>query len=282
MKLNNAIMLLVVLVLLAGPSFAQSVTGYEKVYYTNPEMVSPDGDQDISFEFKNAVAQFDHCKFGIKIVNNTSDYLVFDSQKSSFSYPFGDKHPTVKPIMIKPNKAKTKTLLVKGGEDFLQKSFDFNLLGAIWKIPVNGDAVTADDFVLPAAKNSFTAGDFKVVLKKYSATTKEAKAIFECTYTGNKIGLINPSNLSVTAERKKSNETVTYANDDKKGETSIVRKGEKIKVTAVFHIPGKIVDMQFAQMNIIWNDTFVETTEIPIEGPQVHFEMNEALTQEKK
>ena len=282
MKLNTTKMLIAFLLLLAGPAISQSVTGYEKVYYSNPDPIIPFEETDISIEFKNAVAQFDHCKFGIKIVNNTNDYLVFDSQKSIFRYPFGDKHPTVKPIVIKPNKTKTKTLLVKGGEEFLQKTFEFRLLESMRKIPTKGDVVTAEDFALPAAKNSFTAGDFKVVLKKYTATTKEAKAIFECTYTGNNIGLVNPSNLSVTAKRKKTNEMVTYANDDKKGETSIVRKGEKIKFAAVFHIPGKIVDMQFATMNIIWNDTFVETMEWPVEGPTVLFEMDEALSNEKK
>ena len=73
-----------------------------------------------------------------------------------------------------------------------------------------------------------------------------------------------------------------YANDDKKSNVEILQKGDKAKFNAVFHIEGRIVDMQFAKMHIQWNDTFTETEMEEVEAPTIEFEMSEALTKEKK
>lgn len=258
--------------------FAQEVSGFERIYYTSPEPVEA---EDIEFSFKNAVAQFDHCKVGFTIDNNSSDFLLYDSEKTSFNYEFGVKNGDIKPFYIDPSSKKTKTLLVKGTEQYLQRNFTINIDGLV-RIPTDGTTANAENFQLPAAINSFDAGNFKVSLLKYSASTKEAKAIFEVTYTGDDVAVIKPANLSVKAERKKSNETVTYANDNRKSDPILLHKGESTKITAVFHIPGKIVDMQFAQMHVIWNDTFVESKEIPVASTSVNFTMDEALTNEKK
>lgn len=266
------------LFLYATTLFAQEVAGFERIYYADPAPVEA---EDVTFTFKNPVAQFDHCKVGFTIENNSSDFLLYDSEKSLFTYEFGTKSPAIKAFYIDPSKNKTKTLLVKGAEQYLQRAFDITIDGLV-RIPIEGEIQSAPNFQLPAAVNNFTEGNFKVTLLKYGASTKEAKAVFEVTYTGNDVAIINEANLSVTAERKKTNETVTYANDNKKSDPTILHKGESTKITAVFHIPGKIVDMQFAQMNVIWNSTFVESKEIPIAPIVVKFEMDEALTKEKK
>lgn len=258
--------------------FAQEVAGYERIYYTSPESVETD---DIEFTFKNAVAQFDHCKVGFTIDNNSSDFLLYNSENTTFNYEFGAKKGDIKPFYIDPSSKKTKTLLVKGSEQYLQRNFTINIDGLV-RIPTDGTKTEAPNFQLPAATNSFKAENFKVSLLKYDASTKEAKAVFEVTYTGDDVAVIKPANLSVTAEAKKTNQTVTYANDNRKSDPIILHKGETTKITAVFHIPGKIVDMQFAQMHVIWNDTFVESKEIPVAPTTVNFTMDEALTNEKK
>lgn len=258
--------------------FAQEVAGYERIYYSAPESVEQ---EDVDYSFRNAVAQYDHCKAALTIENNSNDYLLYKSDESTFKYEFGEKQPRVKPFYIAPSEKKTKTLQVQGAEQYLQRAFEIEL-GGLYRIPLEGKTITAPDFKLPAATNSFKMENFKVTLKKYTASTKEAKAIFEVTYTGDDVAVLNPANLSVTAERKKSNEMVTYANDNKKSKPIIVHKGETVKITAVFHIPGKIVDMQFADMTILWNDTFVESKEIKVNAPVVKFDMDEALTKEKK
>ena len=259
-------------------AIGQDVEGFERVYYTTP---APIDVTDYTLEVKNPVAQADHCKMALKIANTSNDFILYKSLETTFNYSFGTPHPDNKPILVKPNDSKTRTLTVNGGDKFLQKTFTVEV-GGVYKIPVDGTTTEVPNFQLPASTNSVTSGNFKIELKKYSASTKEAKAEFEVTYLGNEVALVNPANLSVKAKRNKSEEEVTYANDDKKGEAEILRKGEKVTVTAVFHIPGKIVDMQFAVMHILWNNTFVETSEVLLPVQTFTFEMDEALTTEKK
>lgn len=258
--------------------FAQDVTGYEKVLYTSSEDTEVDG---VKLSSKNAISQADHCKLAFTVENTTSDLIMYDSKETEFVYSFGKKNPSVKSFILSPNDKKTKTLLVKGSENYLQKEFKMEVKG-LYKIPLNGKVTSPEQFQLPASMNNFTAGNFKVQLKKYEATTKEAVAVFVCTYIGNDIALIDASSLSVTANKNKSTEEVTFANDDKKADIEILRKNESIEFKAVFHIPGKIVDMQFATMKINWNNTFVETTAEPIETVIVEFAMDAAATEAAK
>ena len=254
--------------------FAQDVSGYEKVAYYSPADIEVEG---VNLSSKNAIAQVDHCKMAFTVENTSTDLVMYDSKETEFAYEFGKSNPSVKSFILSPGDKKTKTLLVKGDGNYLQKGFKLEVKG-LYKIPINGTVVEADQFQLPASMNNFTTGNFKVQLKKYDASTKEASAVFECTYIGEGIGLVDASSLSVTTNRNKSKEQITYANDDKKADIEILNKNESIDFKAVFHIPGKIADMQFATMMVNWNNTFVETSAQPIEGPVLQFDMDEAAT----
>ncbi len=266
--------LLVGLTLFTFNISAQEVEGFAKVVYYAPADMEVEG---INVSVKNAVAQADHSKLAVTVENGSTDLLMYVPDESVFTFAFGEDKPSMKSFILKPTDKKTKTFIAKGSGNYLQKEYQLKVSG-LYKVPVNGKVTEAEQFPLPAAKNSFTAGDFKVQLKKYSASTKEAKAIFEVTYLGDDIALIDPTSLSVTAKRNKSTDEVTYANDDKKSEIEVLRKNETVEFAAVFHIPGKIVDMQFATLNVNWNETFVETTAVAIEGPVFKLEMDDAST----
>jgi hypothetical protein len=72
-----------------------------------------------------------------------------------------------------------------------------------------------------------------------------------------------------------------YANDNTKSKIVMIKKGEKVKFKASFHIPGRIADMQFANMTLIWKDTFVETKIKKIQGQKVNFVLDRGLTNGK-
>ena len=277
MKKTITFSLLSAFILGASALFAQNVTEFERVYYYDQE--SEEG--DYAYSAKNVVAEATVCKFALTINNNSSDFLMYVPKESAFKYDSGDKHIAMNPYFIKPDGKKMKTIKTEGGDQLRQKQFSFDL-GGIYKIPFEGKTPKTEEFQLPASKNSFTAGNFKVVLKKYDASTREAKAIFEVTYTGDDFAIINPANLSVRTKHKKTGDELTYANDDGKAKPVILQKGEKAKFNAVFHIEGRIVDMQFATMFVQWNDTFVETVAELQEAITFNFEMNDALTREKK
>lgn len=258
--------------------FGQDLTQYERIYFSDPESIEGD---DFILHAKNGVNQADHSKFAYTIENNTQDFIMCNPEEATFKFSFGEFHPSVKSYLVKPGDKKTKTMLAEGGDQFRVADFNF-VTGGLYRIPVDGEKVEAPDFQLPASKNSFTVGNFEVRLRKYDASTREAKAQFEVEYTGDKMAIISPANLSVRAKKKKSEEEVVYANDLKKADIELMQKGDKVKFDAVFHIEGRIVDMQFATMFIVWNDTFVETSKEEIRPESFDFRWDETKTKESK
>ena len=61
----------------------------------------------------------------------------------------------------------------------------------------------------------------------------------------------------------------------------MMKKGDKIKFKVTFHIPGRIADMQFANMTMSWKDAFIETKAQKLEGQKVNFELDPGLTNGK-
>lgn len=268
--------------LISSFTFGQTLEKYETVYYQDAQSQDLSGDNiNVTLDIKNIVAQKDNAKFALKVSNNGEDFIMFIPKESTFKYASGEMHPDEKTIIIEPTKNKSKTINVVGGQELRVENFEY-VAGGFYRIPVDGAVAEAEDFQLPAAKNNFTAGNFNVVLKSYKATTAEAKAQFEVTYKGKDIAIVNPANLSVRAKKNKSEETVMYANDEKKSDPEILMPGDKMKFNATFHIEGRIVDMQFATMHIIWNNTFTETKSEPIEAVTFPMNWDPGVTEGKK
>ncbi len=278
MKKTTTLSLLSLFLLGSTSLFAQDPTEFERVFYFDLEPVE---EGDFVYTARNVVALKEYAKFALTLENNSTDYLLFKPSESSFKYDSGDRKVSLKPILIKPHSKKSKTMKVEGGDQFRQKSFSFEVDG-VYRIPVDGTVAEAPEFKLPPNKNNFEQDNFKVVMRKFDASTREAKATFEVTYTGENFGVVSPANLSVRANHKKTGEELVYANDDAKTKPSVLQKGEKAKFDAVFHIDGRIVDMQFATMYLQWNDTFVESEAEKQDSVLLDFEMNEPLTREKK
>ncbi len=283
MKNTTTVQLIAGCLLSAGLSFAQDLTKYETIYYQDAQPLELEGDGNgVTIEIKNIVSQKDNAKFALKIINDGKDIIVYDPSKSTFStFTAGETHPNEKEMIVTPGKNKSKTINVSGATGDMRQEAVAYETGGFFRVPIEGTTAEAEDYQLPPSKNSFTIGNFDVVMKGYKATTAEARAQFEVTYNGDGIGLINASNLSVRANRKKTDEEVIYANDDKKADVEMLRKGDKTKFNAVFHIEGRIVDMQFATMYIIWNDTFVESEMQPLESTTIKMNWDPGLTNGK-
>lgn len=268
--------------LISSITFGQALDKYETVYYQEPQPQDLSGENiNVTLDIKNIVAQKDNAKFALKVINNGEDFIMFIPKESTFKYASGEMHPDEKTIIVEPTKNKSKTINVVGGQELRVENFEY-VANGFYRVPVDGTVAEAEEFQLPAAKNNFTAGNFNVVLKSYKATTAEAKAQFEVTYKGKDIAIVNPANLSVRAKKNKSEETVMYANDEKKSDPEILMPGDKMKFNATFHIEGRIVDMQFATMHIIWNNTFTETKAEPIESLTFPMSWDPGVTEGKK
>ena len=269
-KINT---LLVSLLLLTITTSAQKVNPKHTNYYKNITDVAT---TEYVLNFSDVVSRTVFCKLALKITNKTNDFLLFERGDSKFEFDFGSFSDQPKEFFIKPNSSKSKVLEANGGEQFHVDKFNLKVDG-ISIVPLTGDVSKMEDFPIPASKNAVNTDLFKVNLTKSSLKTQEAVLQFECTYLGNKIGLINPSKLVI----KVDDSGREYANDNKDDQIEMVRKGEEVKFKAVFHIPGKVADMQFANMTIIWKDTFVETETKKLEGQQVSFELDSGMTNGK-
>jgi hypothetical protein len=231
---------------------------------------------EFNLEFFNIQSQAEFCKLAVKITNNTNDFIVFDKVASKFNFDFGQFSDKKKDILIQPNDSKKKVLEANGHTAFQVEKFSIDFDG-FSLVPIKGTVSEMEDFQVPASKNMIETDLFKVALKKSSLRTQEAVLIFECTYLGNKIGLINPSKLVIKVDGAEKE----WANDNRKEGSQMLKKGDKVKLKAIFHIPGRIADMQFANMTILWKDTFVETEAKKLAGHSVNFEIDPGMTNGK-
>tara|TARA_R110002072_G_scaffold229829_1_gene387059 strand:- start:150 stop:1004 length:855 start_codon:yes stop_codon:yes gene_type:complete len=232
--------------------------------------------KEVVLEFTNAVARMDLLKFKTKFTNNTNDFLLIDPSVLIINVGGVEHHPKEKAFILDPNSTKSKTIDLKGGENLRADEFEVAIAGFL-RISLDGTPAKMEQFQLPATENVMKSGNFEVSLKKLKQETKETWARFEIKYKGDDYAIIDPSRISVKTEGGDK-----YANDDRKSKTILLEKGDSKTVNAIFHIPAKVIDMQFAKLFVLWGDCMIETKAIPFDANEsVTFELDEALTADK-
>lgn len=254
-----------------------AILGGHVIYFGTPDPVET---KDYKYEFKDPVAHEDYCKFGFRVHNVSSDILVYKQGESSILINGKTQSETNKTLFLQPGKKNffPQTYTVKGElPDYHFEQFTFNLEG-LYKIKTDGPVVKADNYKLPAAKNEFKAGDFTITLKDLDKETKETEAEFEVLYTGADYGLVNSAMVSASVPDKG---TTIFANDYKNSDYEILERGDKVDIKVVLHIPARYSDMQFANMELIWNDCFRTAKAIKLEGKKIEFKIDPGLTEGK-
>ena len=227
-------------------------------------------------EFSNGVSRLDMLKFKTKFTNNTNDFLLIEPSKFTISTDGVEHNPNEKTFILDPNEKKSKTIDLKEGENLLVNEFEVAVTG-FSRISLDGTPVQMVQFRLPATENVKKAGNFEVNLKNLKQETKETWARFEIKYKGDDYAIIDPSRISVLTEAGEK-----YANDDRKSKTILLEKGDSKTINAIFHIPAKVVDMQFAKLFVQWGECMIETKAVPFDVDEsVTFELDEALTADK-
>lgn len=245
------LLLLIFIITIYTVSFSQ-IDEDKTNYYFETEYTE---NNDINIKIKNPVSRYNFSKFELKINNKSENYIYFLQEECIFKYEEGDFMPkeAKHPLIIKPAGEKSPTLTVKGGTHFLADNFEF-IPNGIYTFPAEGNTAAAEDFHLPPNVNHFTAGNFKIKMLKIKKETDETVVKFECIYHGDKIGVVSPSMAVLKTENGKE-----WANVRSDMKLKIMQKGDKTSFAIVFEIPGKITDMQFANMDIVWKNTFSET-----------------------
>ncbi|MDQ3049389.1 MAG: hypothetical protein M3Q95_00740 [Bacteroidota bacterium] len=245
--------------------------------HENHYVVAPVENDDLKITFKNAHSQQEFTLVEMTITNKTSDFLYCKGSEAKFIFDHGTYNPKGNLLSrvnfsIGPLETVSKTLKVSGDAKFHAEKLQLEL-NCFYKISSKGEVLKAPDFQLPAAKNSFSAGDCNCTLEKAKQTTQETAAKFKCTYSGKKVAFIDPSKLSV-----KLKDGQEFANNNRKDKGDILMPGDEISFTAIFIIPGQIADMQFTVLNISWNETFSESGMIPVKVGTVDFVLDSGVT----
>lgn len=207
---------------------------------------------DVSITIVGAVATEGYTKFKIKIQNKSTDALVLKTQDILFVIGGKEYKPTSeKTLVIGPASEESKVVDLKGAGFVVDKySIKINCL---YRAKPEGKAIKVPDFKLPASANDFTIGGFKCTMTKQVRKTDVTEVSFDCSYTGAKLGMVDPSKISL----KMPNGRV-YANMHH-GRPLMLNKGETDDIKLVWKkIPVSDGDMQFVDMYIQFGEGFYE------------------------
>lgn len=256
--------------------FAQKGKDNPKYTHYYVDVDDPIETKEITLTFTNGVSRVDFMKFKTKFENNSTDFILVEPSKFMVTTDGISHNPKEKNFILDPGEKKSKTIDIKEGEGLLAQSVEVAPEG-FSIISTDGKTVSFPDFQLPASVNNLENGDFSINLKNLKQETKETWARFEIKYEGDGYAIVDPSRISVKIESGQQ-----FANDNRKSKAILLEKGDKKVVSAIFHIPAKVVDMQFATMFVQWGEAIMETSAEPFEiDENVTFELDEALTNEK-
>ncbi|MFN3402844.1 MAG: hypothetical protein ACK40G_02040 [Cytophagaceae bacterium] len=235
---------------------------------------------DLLIEFSGSHSQQEFTTTKVKVTNKTNDYILWKTTESIFKYEFGEFKPAKGMLsdgnmLLGPGESDTKTLKVSGGNKFHVDNLKL-ILDGFYKIAFEGNAIDAPDFKLPPNVNDFKAGKFEVSLDKLKKETKETEAKFKVKYTGTNVGFLDPSRCVVKIPNGQE-----YATANRKDKKQILFPGDTENIKAVFQVPGKVVDMQFANLEILWKDTFREAKAVPFKVGTAEFVLDPGMTEGK-
>jgi len=227
----------------------------------------------VVLDIKDAVSKIEYMKFRVKFSNKTPDFVRIAAGESEFIIDGKTHKPKDRVFFLDPFDSSSKTLQVDGaGTDFHVDRLDVKFNG-FSRIPAKGQVIDAEGFLLPAAKNSITAGDFDVNMKNLVKETKRTYVAFEVTYNGTDYGIVDQSKISVRTE-----DGQVFASVQSKEKVRVLGPGDKTTLRATFMIQAHIVDMQFANLTVLWNDCFQVSKATPFDVPGVSFEIDPGLT----
>ncbi|MFT3908351.1 MAG: hypothetical protein QM737_02915 [Ferruginibacter sp.] len=239
---------------------------------------------EMIIEVEDVNAQANICKLKIKMTNKTNDYILYKPAETEFIYSFGSFHPKAglelingKNELLKPKETDSRILTIKGDTRFQVDSFDIKFNG-FYRIPAKGKVENAPNFQLPASVNSFEAGAFKVLMTSVSQKTKETSIHFKVSYAkdAKHYAVVNLGKAVLKLQDGRE-----FAMSNQKDKQELIADGDDEKIKYEFQIPASIVDMQFANMQLVWKDTFTESESAEVALDKMTLVIDPGMTQGK-
>ena len=230
---------------------------------------------EVKLEMQDALAEATYCKFRFKATNKTNDYVFVDPAKFKVTLGGAAMGFKEKAFTLRPYEDAVRTLNVIGGTAYHQESFSIDFADGFHLAPSKGSVVTVEEFTLPASKNEVSGGPFTVNLQSLSQETDKTQAKFNVKYTGSALGIVDPSKVSFRIPAGQ-----VFATAKSKSKPVVLTGGESDNFTVTAEIPGKIADMQFTTLTVLWNETFVESAKRALTVDQAAFTLDAAKTAE--
>lgn len=229
---------------LATAAFARTGDADEAYHFHD---VAPVGDE-VRLGVVDAWARPHEAKAKIIVRNDTPDFLVVRTGGMLFS-AHGQAWAEDDVQIIPPRDTDTKVLEFTGQD--LKANGGWLVPGGMYRVPTDADPVLAPDFELPVQARSFDAGPFHcTVAGKITQETDETAVKFRCTFEGEGLGMVDTSAITVVAEGQ------TFPNRRGDGRLRPVLPGQSFSLRTSFEVPPRVVDMQFAELTIQFNDAF--------------------------
>ena len=268
--------------LLLYTSAVAQITETDPRHENHYKYVAPIVTDEIKVEITNMHSQMNFSQIKLRITNKTNDFMALKSDEIVFLINGVDYRPQGKVYMIGPRDYITRTIRVDGDNRFHVGSYSVSF-GGFYKIPTDGKTKLAENFTLPNSTNNFEFEAFQCkVAGRIVQNTQITELPLRCTYTGNKVGLIEASRISVKLEDGQEFANINTGSKIKNlittGSTDVLFPGEQTKITSVFRIPAKTADMQFSVLSVNFNDTFSETELIPVLIKGQRFVLDESKT----
>lgn len=200
-------------------------------------------------------------KMKIRIFNKTGDIILIKPEEIAFMVK--DKKLTgwEKPMIVQPNGDEVRTIdIVDPGMDMRLESFNV-VLDGFYKIAYTGETTIQPELALPSKEASeFTAGDFHCVLLSHTVENEKTFAKYQCTYKGDKIGVLDPSKAVLVLP---SNAEVASALNMRKSEALIFEKSSVQNFLIEFRNINRNEPLNKG-VKIKWNDTFRSSSAVKL------------------
>lgn len=214
----------------------------------------------------NALSESEFIKGKVKVVNYTDKALVIKPEECTYSTPIGEIASKDKWMVIAPRQQEAKTIDIKG--DNVKTTETTLKINGLY-ICNNVEITVAQDMPLPPEKD-LTIGNFKLELDGWDRDGKEIMIKYRIQYTGNKIGIFNPSKVLL-----KSPDGAEYKNQKEKEKIYAFNKKEDYLIGFLYLSDSK------KDNTLLWKDAFSEGTPEKTEGMSITVKMDEPKTKDK-
>lgn len=238
---------------------------YDKIFYLDVEKKQ----NDFTILVEKAYSNDAFTKFKLTITNTSTDYLIFNVNEVKINYNGKEFIPNERPLTIAPNSSEYRTIDVKG--DFSRATKLIVTVSGLLKVKVSGKPIDMPKFRLPLSKNELVAGNFNLKVKR--AVKKETDVLdiaFDVKYTGNKVGIIDPTKVALVMPTGKEFVNI------KRNKVILLTNGNTEDFVLVWKdISVKEGDLQKVDVDIIWRDAFQEGSKENVPPVNLELSINE-------